>query len=191
MTNHGCVCCNWLKPNDCLEAVVVGSETFYACDVCTDNLEGPGKHQGVSEDDFALCIVLEHLAGISMEDHMLTDENYGYLGVFDRYMLLEDDRGFVEVRTFADADAAMREANSFEDDGFGADQFDAWITDEWNGYAVSFDGKYVDRFARLNRAKAMVALLMRDNGYFPNVWHATERGSVRRIDIRPLTDKEN
>lgn len=187
-----CIQCSWLKPEDLTESVTVGDEIFYVCTICADNLSGPGKHEGVDESDRALCVVLESIAGDSGMDHWLTDDYQGYVGIVDRFMLIEDDRGFVDVRAFASPDAAMREINGYEDDGFGADQHDAWITDERGGYAVSFDGKYVDRFPRLNRAKAMVSLLMRDSGYYPNVFLSGEHGpSVRRIEVRDLAPLAN
>ena len=189
MTTNRCIQCEWLKPESLLETVAIGGDTFYVCDICRNHLAGPGKHQAVAEDDRALCIVLYHLYLNDSLDHWLTDENYGFAGIADRFMLLEDSSGFVEVRTFASADAAMREMNSFEDDGFGASEWDAWISEDRGGYAVSFDGKYVDTYPRLNRAKAKVALLMRDSGYFPNVFLQGERGSVRRIDVRDLPEK--
>jgi hypothetical protein len=191
VTSHQCVGCDQYKADRHLESVVIGDETLYACETCVDALEGPGKHEAVDESDRALCVVLEYLAGISMEDYMLTDDWQGYVGVFGKYLLLEDGRGFVEVRELADSDAAMREVNGFEDDGFGADESDAWISSERNGYSVSFDGKYIDTYPRLNRAMAKVSLLMRDSGYYPNVFLAGEHGpSVRRIDVRYLAERK-
>ena len=190
VTSHQCVSCEKFRANRQLEPVVVGTETFYACDACVDALAGPGKHEGVDESDRALCLVLGHLAGISFMDHWLTDDYSGYVGVVDRFMLVEDERGFVDVRTFKSADEAMRELNSFEDDGFGASEWDGWISSERNGYAVSLDGKTIGTYPRLNRALAAMAIAQRDAGYYPNTFLSGEHGpSVRRIEVRYLEEQ--
>lgn len=192
VTSHKCVACDSFHADSRLEPVTVGSDVFYACESCESCMDGPGKHEGVDESDRALCVVLEHLAGISWEDYWLSDDYQGYVGVFDRFMLVEDERGFVDVRTFADADSAMRECNSFEDRGFGADENDAYIGISNRGYEVSFDGKYVDTYPRLNRAMAKVSLLMRDSGYYPNVFLTGEHGpTIRRIDVRYLEEEQS
>lgn len=185
---HRCVGCGWLKPASFLDEVTVGADTFYVCGPCQNNLAGPGKHELVHESDRALCVVLEHLASESGEDWMLTDEWQGYAGQFDRYVLLEDSRGFVEVREYDDAATATREMQDWEDEGFGASEWDAWISEDRGGYAVTFEGKYVDTFPRLNRAKAKVSLLMRDSGYYPNAFLQDARGTVRRVDVRYLEE---
>ncbi len=171
------------------EYVTIGDETFPVCDTCTDSISGNGAHEGIHESDRALCLVLESLAGVSGEDHLLTDDNYGYAGLFDRFILLHDDRGFYEVREFKTAELAMREMNQFEDDGFGASEYDAWIYDDRNGYGVSFEGKHIATFTSedspnpLRRARAQVSLCMRESGYYPNCFYQGERGSVRRIEV--------
>jgi hypothetical protein len=163
--------------------VTVGADTFAVCEGCASAYESPGRGEGINEDDRALAAVLEHLAGISMEDHWLADES-GYVGVFDRYLLVTDDRGFVDVRTYADHAAAMREIDSYEDNGLGADEHDAWISSEYAGYGVSFDGKYVGKYESLRRAQACVSVLMRKHGYFPNVWLDNGGSSgIRRITV--------
>jgi len=140
--------------------------------------------QNVPGDDMRLALTLEYLAGISGEDHMLTDDYYGYASQFDRYIMLVDERGSVEVREYRDSDAAGREMDSFEDGGFGASEHDAWISSEIRGYSVSFDSKYIGTYPTLRRAQAKVSLLMRETGYYPNVFLAGEHGpSVRRISV--------
>jgi hypothetical protein len=161
----------------------VGADVFDVCEGCANEYAGPGRGEGIHADDRALAAVLEHLAGISMEDHWLADES-GYVGVFDRYLLVKDSSGFLDVWTFADMDAAMREINSYEDDGRGADESDAYINYGRQGLEVSFDGKYIGRYETLRRAQAKVSLLMREHGYFPNVWLTGEHGpTIRRIDV--------
>lgn len=178
-----CAGCETLWAYDALEPVTIGEDVFYACPGCMDELEGPGKHEGIGEDDYALVVVLEYLRGISMEDHWLADES-GYVGVFERHLLVEDSQGFVDVRTFTDHQAAMREINSYEDDGMGASEDDAYIAYERNGLYVSFAGKTVGTYETLRRAMAAVSVEMRRQGYFPNVWLTGEHGpTIRRIDV--------
>ena len=182
ITSHQCVQCDQFKASRHLDVVQIGADTYYVCETCSD-LSGPGKYQAVDESDWALCVVLEWLAGVSSMDHWLSDES-GYAGVSDRYMLIEDDRGFVEVREFTSVDAAMREMNSFEDDGFGASDMDAYISCDRNGYGVSFDGKFVGTYGTERRARAKVSLLMRETGYYPNVYLTGEHGpTIRRIEV--------
>jgi hypothetical protein len=66
----------------------------------------------------------------------------------------------------------------------GADESDAYINYGRQGLEVSFDGKYIGRYETLRRAQAKVSLLMREHGYFPNVWLTGEHGpTIRRIDV--------
>jgi hypothetical protein len=167
------------------EVVTVDGENYLVCDSCLDAHRGPGKFEGETQDDetLALALVLHALTLDGLTDAWLSDES-GSVSRIGKYLLVEDGRGFVEVRTFADADAAQRELNGYEDDGLGASEDDAWISYSHGGIEVSFAGKYIGRFERLTRAQAAVSLEMRKSGYFPNVWLAGEHGpTVRRIDV--------
>jgi len=178
-----CVACEGSRLEWEYHRVTVGEDVFTVCEGCSNAYAGPGRGEGVACEDRPLAAVLEYLAGISMEDHYLADES-GYAGKFDRYILIVDDRGFVDVRTFPDSDAALREMNRYEDAGMGADEHDAWIGSEYSGYSVSFDGKHVGQYPSLRRAKAKVSLLMRETGFFPNVWLDNGGSSgIRRVDV--------
>lgn len=167
------------------ETVEVEGQTFIVCDSCLENHRGPGKFEGEAGDDqsLALALVLHALAAEGWVDEALADES-GSVSRIGRYLLVEDDRGFVEVRTFDSPEAAQRELDGYEDDGLGASEDDAWISSGTRGWEVSFAGKFIGTFKRESRARAAVSLEMRKSGYYPNVWLAGEHGpSVRRIDV--------
>jgi hypothetical protein len=74
--------------------------------------------------------------------------------------------------------------DEFEDDGFGAQEDDGWISCDRGGYFASLGGKRLGTFERLSRAKAAISLEMRRSGYYPNVFLSGEHGpTVRRIDV--------
>lgn len=179
-----CDICTGSRPEWSYEAVTVGEDVFHVCAGCASRYDGPGRWEGIHESDRALAAVLEQLASVSGEDEYLSDEWNGYAGVFANHMLIQDAQGFVDVRTFKDPAAAVRELRSFEDDGMGADEEDAYINYGNDGLEVSFAGKYIGRYQTLRRAQACVSVLMRREGFYPNVWLTGEHGpSIRRIDV--------
>jgi hypothetical protein len=155
---------------------------FYVCEDCIPE-PGPGRYQGMSEDDYPLAVALEALASGSFEDHFLSSD-CEYAGQFGQHILYTDSQGFVTVETFSDSDQARLEMDRLEDNGMGADEDDAYIGYSHGRLEVSFDGKHIGTFTRLGRAKACVSLEMRKSGYFPNVWLTGEHGpTIRRIEV--------
>lgn len=179
-----CIVCEGSRPEWAYQAVTVGDDSYTVCEGCANEYAGPGRGEGIDDDDRPLAAVLEHFAGLGMEDHMLADGS-GYAGQFSEHILIVDDRGFVDVRTFPNADAARREMDSFENDGMGASEDDAYIRyDGSRGLSVSFAGKFIGSYPTLRRAKACVSVLMRREGYYPNVWLTHEHGpTIRRISV--------
>ena len=158
-------------------------DDHFVCRFCISAADGPGRFEG-NGDSLGLALVLDALSGISAEDHFLTDESYGYVGQFGRHLLVQDDRGFIEARSFASPEAAEREMNGYEDTGFGASEDDGWISYEPNGIYASLSGERLGRFDTLRRAQAAISVAMRKQGYYPNVFVSGEHGpSVRRIDV--------
>lgn len=180
-----CVTCRkQRRPLDC-EAVTIGSDTSFVCHFCIDETASmPGRMEGIHESDLPLALVLDYLAGISMEDYFLSDEGWGYAGVFDRHILTIDCRGFYDVTSFQTHDLAMREVNAMEDDGMGASDEDAYISYGNHGIEVSLAGKHLGTFTTERRARAAVSVAMRKEGFYPNVWLTGEHGpTIRRIEV--------
>jgi hypothetical protein len=164
-------------------AVEVEGETYYVSHAAIEDASGPGRWQGETGEQLALGLVLEHLDQDGGADWTLSDES-GYCAQIDRHLLLQDSSGFMEVRSFATAALAEKEMSSYEDQGMGASEDDAYISYENNGIGVSFGGKHIGRFNTLRRAKACVSVEMRKSGYYPNVFLCGEHGpTIRRIDV--------
>jgi hypothetical protein len=160
------------------ETVQLDDARFTICETCTRNT--PGKFEG----EPARTVVLWALTLNGFADAWLSDESYGYLGRVGKYLVQEDDQGFVTSMEFSSADAAQQKMNSYEDDGFGASEDDAWISLAHGWIDVSFAGEHLGRFETERRARAAVSVAMRKTGYFPNVWLTGEHGpSVRRIEV--------
>lgn len=183
IVGNKCVTCEKWYGEKHTETTVIDDEGFHVCENCIADLAGPGKHEGVHENERGLCLVLESIIGHDGQDHWLSDEWNGWVGVIGRYVYLEDSRGFVEVREYSDKESAAKYVDSLERDGFGASEDDAWINSEYRGYSVSFSGKHIDTYDSLRRARAAVSLEMRRSGYYPNVWLAGERGNVQMIEV--------
>jgi hypothetical protein len=179
------VCDACAKRPDSFEEVKLDGRTFRVCSDCLAQAEGPGRYDEIHEDDLPLAVALYAVALQGGGDWSLSDEwGSGSATKFGRVILVQDERGQLDLREFADAAAAEREMNSWEDDGMGASQDDAWISYTNRGIEVSFAGKHIGTFDRLTRAQACVSLAMRKEGYFPNVWVSGEHGpTVRRIDV--------
>lgn len=186
ITAHQCCVCGQWRGDRHLEPVSITDvpESLYVCDSCLTDHVGPGKFERVSRDDLPFALAMQASGPEDYADHFITDEYQGAAYVIGDRIWLEDERGFVEVRSFPSVDAAMRELNGWEDDGFGASEWDAWINCGTLGYEVSFQSKYLGTYETLRRAKARVSVEMRRTGYFPNVFFAGEHGpSIRRIEV--------
>lgn len=162
--------------------VEIDGSTYRVCDHCLLDADGPGKFEGC-RDDLPLALALYALRRDGAYDSELSDDSLS-VARFERYLLIEDSQGFVEVREFAGSTTAQAEMDGYEDDGLGASEDDAWLSYQNGGIAVSFAGKHVGTYERESRARAAVSLAMRKQGYYPNVWLAGEHGpGIRRIDV--------
>jgi hypothetical protein len=183
ITARRCLLGDHFRADRHVYAVEVDGETFYACEACVSQHDGPGAHEGYSEDSLATLLVLEHLDGDGGADFFLSDES-GYAAQLGRFVYKRDDRGFHSYEEFSSPEEAVKHMNGMEDDGFGADESDAYITFTPRGVEVSFDGKHIGTYERESRARAAVSVEMRRSGYFPNVFLCGEHGpTIRRIDV--------
>jgi hypothetical protein len=119
----------------------------------------------------------------SGEDDYMTSTAWGYCGRFGDFLLTEDMSGFIEYQQYDSEDEAIKWYDRLYSDGWGANEFDAYIYHEWNrGWQASFDGKnlevppYCTRHGTKiappsrQRALARIRLEMMRTGYYPNVW---------------------
>lgn len=155
------------------------------CADCVGDADNPGRFEAYRGDRHAIgiALILEAWSNDGREDDYMSAEGWGYCAQFDRYLYMVDSSGFVTFEQHDDVSAACEEFTRLYSQGWGASEDDAYISDEPRGYAVSFAGKYVGTFERLNRARACVSLKMRESGYFPSVWHVGERGSIEEISV--------
>ena len=165
-----------------------GSETAnntlpaYCCADCAT--EGPGKFQANGgRHDIGIAKILHAWSMESGEDDYMTSEGWGYCGQFGRFLLMEDTSGFVTFEEYRTTAEAQKEFDKYYSAGWGANEDDAYISEESRGYSVSFEGKHIGTFERMTRAKAAVSLAMRKSGYFPSVWVVNERGSIDSISV--------
>lgn len=154
----------------------------YCCYVCE------GEQVGHKFDSAAALVLYEWDMNGSADDFM-SSEGWGYCAQFGRWLLVNDDRGFVSAHEYADVAKATAEFAEWYAEGWGADESDAYVSHEGYGRVhVSFDGKSLDVWAPRHtdgiterRALARVRLEMMRTGYYPNVWLVNERGTLSLV----------
>lgn len=185
MTHECAVCHRYFRAAD-VEVVDDGAGTIgYACDDCIAAHDRPGKFEG-NGGDLAAALVLYAWSLDSGEDDSMSNESWGYCGRFGRWLLIEDDRGFVSAQEYRSVEAASREFQSFYDDGWAAQEDDYYIDgSHYGGYTVAEslgNGLWTSHtFDRLTRARAWFRLKSMRDGYHPNLW-LDEGNGIRRID---------
>lgn len=160
-----------------------------ACIACAMAHDTPGKFEGNGDlEGIATALVLYAAAGESGEDDFMSSDGWGYCGQFGQYLLFEDTQGFVTYADYGTVERAQMRFSDFYDDGWGASEDDAWISEDRGRFYVTFDGKELDLWPNNHgeiserRAVARVRLESMRTGYWPNLWIAGERGDVIRRD---------
>lgn len=132
-------------------------------------------------------VILETLQAIDLkgfaDDWCGSSSEQGYMSLIGRFLLFATDHSGWEYDEFRSAEDAARRYESLFADGMGVNEYDAFITDDRGGYAVSFDGKYLDTFETEHRARAAVSVAMRKENYFPRVWRVNDRGNVHLTEV--------
>lgn len=158
----------------------------YACAQCIEDHDAPGKFEALRHDRRALgvALILNAWSLDGAEDDRMYSEGWGSCERLGRFLLMTDSSGFVTIEEH-DTDAkAEEEFTRYYVQGWGASEDDAYISDDRDGYAVSFEGRHLGTFERETRARAAISLEMRRTGYYPDVWHVNERGSIDHIGGR-------
>src|SRR5262252_1381285 len=112
LTQIPCVACD-SRAYGSYETVGIQGQAYRVCDHCLLNADGPGKFEAC-RDELALALTLYALSLNGWTDYTLTDEYAGSISQIDRYLLVEDERGFIEVREFVNGDVALRELYGYE-----------------------------------------------------------------------------
>jgi hypothetical protein len=155
------------------------------CKDCAADAEASHKYEGV------YAMVLDKMADLGMEDDYMSSDGWGYCGKFDNWLLYNDTQGSVTTEEFKTAELAQKHFDRLHDEGWGYSEDDASIYKDRGVYNVYFGGKELARIIPgdnyfgdnpLRRAKAMISLEMRRQGWYPNVWLGDDY-SNRRIDV--------
>lgn len=174
------ICESWYSPDD-IAAML--EDQSACCENCAREADSPGRYESCHGDTDALGIllILENADMNGMSDETMASDGYGYCARIGRYLYQVDDRGFHSFEEYQDVVKASHEFMRLYLEGWGASEWDAYISDDRNGYAVSFDGKYIDTYPRYQRARAKIRLLAIETGCYPDAWHCSERGNIEHV----------
>lgn len=177
------VCSRWFAPADVFTVEDEPNGTVgHACQACAAENNGPGKFEANHDDEaVATALVLYAWSMDSGEDDQMSSEGYGYCGRFGRYLLFQDDRGFVTFEECKDVASAVRRFEELYKDGMGAQEDDAYIFFDRGAYHVQIEGKTLGKYERETRARAAVSLEARRSGFYPSLWMDLERGGLRNV----------
>jgi hypothetical protein len=151
----------------------------YACADCCEPARGKfeGNH-GRNETGTARVLYALYLEGLA-DDEMGQDERAARFG---RYLLFIDYSGFVTFEEYATTEEADKRFQALYIDGMGMTEWDAIISDDRDGYYVTFEGKTLGSYPRYNRARAAIRLEAFRSGCYPDAWHVNERGNVSHVN---------
>jgi hypothetical protein len=155
------------------------------CITCVEGHKGPGKFEAYEGEDLGKVLLLDHFAGISMEDDYMWNDGWGYCGRFDNYLLFVDTNGFVTFEEFDTVDKADQYFMRLYKEGWGAQEDDAYIGEDGS---VWFSGKAVHVWENKNgeiterRRLAAIRLEMSKQGFYPNVWIDNGRGNLSLVE---------
>jgi hypothetical protein len=181
-------------------SIMFNLEDSWICDACVrdHNCFGAFDRYRVDEDadyeDFiplATCMTLDRWSLNGMEDNYMSNEGWGYVGRFGKYLFFHDDRGFRSFEEYPDEARAEAEFDRLYAQGWGAQEDDAYI----EGTHVSFAGKPLNVWGRgrwghpivrgegidQRRCIARVRLEAMKTGYYPNLWLVSDRGNLSLI----------
>jgi hypothetical protein len=114
------------------------------------------------------------------EDDSCASESWGFLARFGSWIFTEDTQGFVYAYDYGTIEKAEREFSSLYDQGYGADDNDAYIGFDHGYYHVVIDSKSIGKYDRESRALAAISLEARRTGFYPNAWVEANYGLARR-----------
>lgn len=145
----------------------------FKCEDCIDLLGD------LDETDAALTLAA---TGFADECAGSTDL-YGRVERVGRVVILMDGMGNNLFDTCQTETAAAERFDRYYLEGYGADESDAFIHDHaFGGYTLQWDGKHIDTYPRLTRARAAARMLSNEQGYYPSLWLVGERGNLSLLD---------
>ena len=168
-------------------------EGTYICPSCIEDHDGPGKFEAYHDpEDLAKVQIIYHWMLDGMEDDQMWNEGWGYCGRFGQFLLMVDDRGFVTYEEYNDKADAENSFQSLWEDGWGANESDAFIGHERGEWYVSFDGEPLQVWGRgthghpltrnegidQRRCIARVRLEAMKTGYYPPLWYQSDHGNL-------------
>jgi len=188
--------CNTKQRGNRFAPVVI--DDHHICVSCVTSHNHPGKFEKYSWynttnppnlEELAKVLILYSFSLNNSEDAFCNSEGWGYLGQFGNYLLTEDTQGFVEFEEFDSPEAAYKEFERLFNDGWGADEYDAYIESNGFKYSVSFLGKSLevwtnnrgtdyDQGITLRRCRARVRLEAIKTGMYPNLWYVSDHGNL-------------
>ena len=166
-----------------------GMEGVFICNDCVDSHDGPGKFQGYHDEDLVTALLL-YYHSLDSPDESMSQDGWGYCARIGQYLIIEDDRGFVEFSDEGSEEKARKKYDQLYADGWGMDEEDAYIEHSMHGWYVRFGGQNLEIWARgpydhddyrgidQNRCIARVRLEAMKTGFYPNLWLVGERGNI-------------
>jgi hypothetical protein len=183
-----CVGCHTEKPDAPGHTLDFGDgcPPVYLCDACCEVAKLSSKFD--SADAMAL-----YSLDSGAEDDWAHSEGWGYLARMGKWIVSEDTQGFVYARDCDTPERADREFQILYDEGYGADEDDAYIAYDSGRWHVTFEGRDLnvwptqrsrhdyDEGITERRAIARVRLEAMRTGFYPNAWLVNDRGDMRRV----------
>jgi hypothetical protein len=176
---------HWVPEKD----TVAHLEDDYACMDCVSDHANPGRFEKYvhNPEELGTVLILDHWSRNDGADEYMHAQGWGYCGLFDKYLLYEDDQGFVTYDEFPTREKATEQYERWFNDGWGAQEDDAYISYESHRPEIYFNGKplevWPDATGELTerRMLARIRLEMIRTGFYPNVWIDQGRGSLRLV----------
>lgn len=172
-----CRVCDNVRP---ITDRVLELEGDSVCRQCVGDADSPGRYQAHRHDveSLATVLLLEAWSMISAEDDFMSNEGWGYLARFGRYLYNVDTSGFHSFEEFADDIAADKRFQELYSDGWGASEDDATVEFSRGEYVLHVGYEHIGSYPRETRARAAMRLWSERNGFFPNLWRVGERGQM-------------
>jgi hypothetical protein len=175
--------------------IVVRLEGTTCCYFCVEEHDRSGMFQVYQDrpEELATCLILDAWNSLGEEDDFMSNEGWGYCARFGQYLLMQDSSGFITYEDYDTEEKAQKRYDELYEDGWGADENDAYIGQDRGKWIAVFEGKHLDIWSphhkrydydegiTRRRALARVRLEMMRTGYYPNVWEEHERGGLTLI----------
>jgi hypothetical protein len=193
---YECVVCN----KKTVSGKAAEIEESACCMSCAEEHNHPGKFERYMSIDpryfdaesMGTVLILDVWANSGGEDEYMTQEGWGYLGRFGKYLLHQDTQGFVTYDEYESEEKALKEYDKLYKDGWGASEDDIYLTHD-RGWEAWQSGKQISVYARKGfeyddkegidrrRVLAAISVHMRKTGFYPDVWEESGHGNLTCI----------